>query len=393
MLRNSSLLSTERRLTTIFVGWAFLFLVVFESIFIWGRLYTEWLYQKQDFEADVHAITHRTPTDKGRKPIIGMNALITNASGTIIDIRGPITREDGEWLVDLSIMATVGTDITLEKNGVMMRKVGNTTNDTFTIFFRKSGYPIDDIIRDILRFLALDILILIPFYLMGRYFVRETLSPVDDNLDSMQHFIHDAGHELKTPLAIVSGNLQIMRDTQKLTDPSLVEDSISAISLMASNLDWLLELTQIARTPTVTHTPLSLAITEELSRYSESIEKKHITVEKHIRAKSSLPIDRKHFSLLFGNLLKNAITYNTDHGSITLRADEKGFSISDTGVGISADEKEKIWERFYRGEGASRTHGSGIGLSIVERIVKIYWWKVQLDSTPWEWTTFRIEIT
>lgn len=134
-------------------------------------------------------------------------------------------------------MATVGTDITLEKNGVMMRKVGNTTNDTFTIFFRKSGYPIDDIIRDILRFLALDILILIPFYLMGRYFVRETLSPVDDNLDSMQHFIHDAGHELKTPLAIVSGNLQIMRDTQKLTDPSLVEDSISAISLMASNLD------------------------------------------------------------------------------------------------------------------------------------------------------------
>lgn len=68
-------------------------------------------------------------------------------------------------------MASVGTDITLEKNGVMMRKVGNPTNDTYTIFFRKSGYPIDDIIRDILRFLALDILIIMPFYFMGRYFV------------------------------------------------------------------------------------------------------------------------------------------------------------------------------------------------------------------------------
>lgn len=80
----------------------------------------------------------------------------------------------------------------------------------------------------------------------------------------MQHFIHDAGHELKTPLAIVSGNLQIIRDTEPLKDPSLIHDSISAISLMASNLDGLLELTQIARTPTVARTRITEAIDDEL---------------------------------------------------------------------------------------------------------------------------------
>lgn len=50
----------------------------------------------------------------------------------------------------------------------------------------------------------MDITILLPFYFMGRYFVREILEPVEANMDAMSHFIHDAGHELKTPLAIIS---------------------------------------------------------------------------------------------------------------------------------------------------------------------------------------------
>jgi hypothetical protein len=48
----------------------------------------------------------------------------------------------------------------------------NDGSGQFRVFIRKAGYPIDDILRDILRFLALDLLILVPFYFMGRYFVR-----------------------------------------------------------------------------------------------------------------------------------------------------------------------------------------------------------------------------
>lgn len=82
----------------------------------------------------------------------------------------------------------------------------------FQIFIRRSGYPIDDILRDIIRFLIMDILILLPFWFLGRYFVKEILKPIGTNMDVMSQFIHDAGHELKTPLAIISGNLQILRD-------------------------------------------------------------------------------------------------------------------------------------------------------------------------------------
>ncbi len=99
-------------------------------------------------------------------------------------------------------------------------------------------------IRDILRFVAMDVLILIPFWFGAQYFIRRTLEPVTKNLDDMTHFIHDAGHELKTPLAIVSGNIQFLRDTKKL-DPEILETSLATVHSMAESLDGLLELSQI----------------------------------------------------------------------------------------------------------------------------------------------------
>lgn len=86
------------------------------------------------------------------------------------------------------------------------------------------------------RFLLLDLLILIPFYFMARIYVRETLEPVKENLDTMTHFVHDAGHELKTPLAIISGNLQFIRDSKK-SDPELIIESLSTIDGMNDSIE------------------------------------------------------------------------------------------------------------------------------------------------------------
>jgi signal transduction histidine kinase len=94
----------------------------------------------------------------------------------------------------------------------------------------------EDILRDIVRFIIIDIFLLFPFYFIGRYAVGRTLEPVAENIDTMSHFIHDAGHELKTPLAIVSGNLQILRDSKK-PDLEIIEESISTIYSMGDSID------------------------------------------------------------------------------------------------------------------------------------------------------------
>lgn len=101
-------------------------------------------------------------------------------------------------------------------------------------------------------------------------------------------------------------------------------------------------------------------------------------------------IDPKHFSLLFGNLLKNAITYNKDGGSIRIIADAKFLSITDTGIGIDEKHLSKIWERFYRVDRSGKISGNGIGLSLVDRIVRLYGWKIEVQSEKNIGTTFLI---
>lgn len=168
-----------------------------------------------------------------------------------------------------------------------------------------------------LRFLILDITILVPFWFMGRYFVRETLRPVAENIDTMSHFVHDAGHELKTPLAIVSGNLQILRDIPK-KDDTLITESIETISSLATSLDGLIELANLRKPETITPTPLLETVEHVMKMHTHALDARHISHTIHIPERATLPIERGHFSLLLSNLIKNAITYNKDHGTIDI---------------------------------------------------------------------------
>lgn len=108
-------------------------------------------------------------------------------------------------------------------------------NNTITFFFTPERNNVSVLYRDILRFILLDIFMMVPIWLLIRYYIRRVLKPVQENLDTMTHFVHDAGHELKTPLAIMSGNLQILRDSPKM-DHELVEESLKSVDAMNESI-------------------------------------------------------------------------------------------------------------------------------------------------------------
>ena len=130
-------------------------------------------------------------------------------------------------------------------------------------------------------------------------------------MDVMSHFIHDAGHELKTPLAIISGNLQILRD-MKGKDAELIDTSISTIYSMSSSLDGLVELSNLKLPEKRESINLLLSIEEIMKIYQSDLSKKNISVTLAIPSEVKLKIESKHFSILLSNLLKNAITYNKE---------------------------------------------------------------------------------
>jgi signal transduction histidine kinase len=79
------------------------------------------------------------------------------------------------------------------------------------VLFKELNYTFQNFASDVFKFFILISLFSILFFVIGYYFVRITLRPVADNIDEMDNFVHNAGHELKTPLAVVSSNLQLMK--------------------------------------------------------------------------------------------------------------------------------------------------------------------------------------
>lgn len=321
-----------------------------------------------------------------------MNMIIVDESGNILDSRWNLKTEDEEELVEEEMISTLPINTTKEHDGILMRKMlSNPEKNQFTIFFRKSGYPLEDILRDILRFLAMDLLILIPFYFMGRFFVREALAPVEANIDTMSHFIHDAGHELKTPLAIISGNLQILRDARKI-EKDLIETSITTIHSMSDSLDGLLELVNLKRAEKKESIMLWKVIEEVQEIRKKEIEQKHLKVTLDIPKNAKIMIHPHHFHILFSNLLGNAIRYNKEYGEIHISYKGNTLSIEDTGIGMKEEDTKRIFDRFFRVDHSGKYEGTGIGLSVVDRIVRLYAWEISVKSSPGVGTTFSLSI-
>lgn len=395
--KDSSLLQTERRLISIFVIWAFTFLLLFEAFFIGTRLILEERYQKEEFVSQIKWIIEgRWPIEKNKRsspPRIGINSVILDEAGKIIEVRGNIDTDEFTEFIDAGTLTSMPTDSIVTYDGTLLLKKKQLIEgrEYSVIFFKKSGYPMDDILRDIMRFLVIDILLLLPFYFIGRYYVGRTLEPVAENIDTMSHFIHDAGHELKTPLAIVSGNLQILRDSKKI-DAEIIEESITTIHSMWDSIDWLVELANL-KAPTATAT-LSIRenIEESLWIHSESIAKKNLTTTLNIPESLQVTIEKKHFQILISNLISNAIRYNKDGGNITITAKWRKLTITDTGIGMTEAESKKIFERFYRVDRSGRIPGTGIGLTIVERIIRLYGWTIEVKSEQWVGTSFVISM-
>jgi signal transduction histidine kinase len=96
------------------------------------------------------------------------------------------------------------------------------------------------------------------------------------------------------------------------------------------------------------------------------------------------------------NLLDNAVKYTPAGGSIRIEARRDGpdalLSVSDTGIGIPADELPRIWDRLYRGDKSRSERGLGLGLSLVKAIVEAHGGKVAVTSTPEAGSRFELRL-
>jgi len=224
-----------------------------------------------------------------------------------------------------------------------------------------------------------------------------------DRLDSAYQYANrfsaDAAHEIRTPLAIIRGELEFIA-AQKHS-PEL-QGALGTILDEADRLSDIVEkLAMLSRMDSLwgkhAHQEFDLgALTAEtIDQMRLLADEKRISLAPHIEP-AMVAGDRNRLKQVLVNLLDNAIKYTPDGGRVTVEvrnnANRAQLSVADTGIGIASEHREKIFDRFYRVSTDRGEVGSGLGLAIAKSICNAHGGTIVVDSTPGVGSTFRIEL-
>ncbi len=220
-------------------------------------------------------------------------------------------------------------------------------------------------------------------------------------------FIADAAHELRTPLAIIRGNVDLML-INGLNDKKSVKKSLNDINHEIEHLSELLtNLSFITSNETEDQgivlmnqkIDISKIITHAISVCNKIAYKKKILISyKKIKGIHIIG-NKKTLEMSFINLIKNAITYGKDNGYIIIKSKLGehyiSFLIEDNGIGISNEDIPKLFYRFYRTKEAKvykKYGGTGLGLSITKKIIEEHGGNISVESELGKGSTFTISL-
>ena len=225
----------------------------------------------------------------------------------------------------------------------------------------------------------------------GLYMSRRAMQPVRDAFQRQRTFIADASHELKTPLALVRINADVIK--RNPTDPDnqeVVEDQLSEIDRMDALLSDLLVLARLdAGRLDVEDKPFDLGTVaaETAGRFLTRAAEEGVRLE--VEVSTELPVrgDPERSSQILAALLDNAVRYTPKGGTITvsgrLLEGRAEVSVIDTGSGIPPEHLPRIFDRFHRAEEARtrKSGGTGLGLSIARDLASAQGGELSADNT------------
>ncbi len=236
----------------------------------------------------------------------------------------------------------------------------------------------------------------------GRDEIAELARTFNDMLDRLQgafatqrSFVSDASHELRTPITIVRGHLELLGDDpqERRETVALVTDELDRMSRF---VDDLLVLAKAERDDFLRVGQLELgAFTDELLDKAVALGRRRWRLA--ARGETTLVADRQRLTQAMMGLAQNAVQHTDEDAEIAIGTavdgDEAHLWVRDSGPGIPRSDQARIFERFARASGSRRrSEGAGLGLSIVRAIAEAHGGRVELDSRPGAGATFTIVI-
>ncbi len=237
------------------------------------------------------------------------------------------------------------------------------------------------------------------------YLERKAQTLAEEKRQVRFQFISVLAHELKSPLAAVENYLRIMTDRIAGDDVAgydpMIERSLLRIDGMRKLIVDLLDLTHIEsgqKARSLASVKLREVVDDAVEKVKTDAAARHITLVATCASDLDFYCDRGEIDILLSNLLTNAVKYNKDSGTVDLSIapERDGMSIvcRDSGIGMTQEEAEGLFSEFYRVKNKKTKDilGSGLGLSIVKKIVDLYEGAIKVASVPDQGTVISVRL-
>jgi heavy metal sensor kinase len=233
--------------------------------------------------------------------------------------------------------------------------------------------------------------------------LNEMIARLESSFSQVKQFTADASHELKTPLAILMGELEVaLRRPMTIEEyKATVTSCLEEVERLTHVVQGLLELSRaetgqsiIERKP-VRISTLVADVCDDVLLIAET---KHVQLTTDINSDLQVVGDKVRLHQAILNVVENAVKYTPSGGSVRVELrrveDEVRLFVSDTGIGIAQEHIPFLFDRFYRVDKArsKNIHGTGLGLAIVKWIVDVHQGTIKVVSTEGAGTTMQITL-
>ena len=223
--------------------------------------------------------------------------------------------------------------------------------------------------------------------------IRRMTQPIDEAFRKQKQFVWDASHELKTPLAVISANAEVLSaEIGENESLNYIRSEISRTDKLIQNLLTLARMDNGTVKARFAPFDLSRALLSVALPFESTVFEAGKTLKIEVPENIMFTGDEAMIQQLAVILLDNALKYSDPKTEICLRAESGGFGVHNFGTPIPKDDQQRIFDRFYRADSAHNreTGGNGLGLAIAASIAQAHRAKITVASDSVNGTTFWI---